>query len=685
MPHLKLAKLNNAGPGVIVFTGMRAPISARVVRLVASSRAILTFFFLTSVAGSSAFGQTLLWSRPATSQPAPGLTVSGPMGKLPATSKPATFSRGLTILLDPAWCSAADLGQLGTDLSRWFQTPGAGPVQLFLLADGKSVTLTVNAAEEVNPALQALAAVPSKPHTIPMALVLGFLRDTTEHAEWRQYVYAGSEPAVAPEARDYTYSLLSRILSDSRIRLSHLRSGESQPGDWRVALEAVSGNSGQRFTEIVDRANRDWFETPIPTWAPADGYRIERMGEAFGADASQPHEIPYVWGDFSTLPDPSAYADLLKLRSDTALSINAPATLPGDAIAQLNRLVSLNPDDVDTLKLAVDYTERVRNYTQAANYAQAMVGRDASNGSYWARLGVDQAQSGASDNAERSLLKARELGVDHPQSARILGELHFARKDYAGAETHLKEAVRREPDRVEVRLALADVHKQLNQTDLLTQDLEQALQSSPDLLDRRVQLIAVYLDRGDKTDARRHLQAGIGKPPSDAKIAGQFAALCERLDEPDQSLKLWSQAIQLDPTMESAHYGLANLQYQGKNWDKALAAADAGILAAPQSGRLQGTRAEVLVALGRVDEARLSLRGAAEKTPIPEVLTTAAMLEDRYGVQSPAYYRTLVQEARDRSAPDSEWKPLAQQGLRASLRVRQTETCEWFAEALASD
>ena len=139
------------------------------------------------------------------------------------------------------------------------------------------------------------------------------------------------------------------------------------------------------------------------------------------------------------------------------ISENPPAA-SADNVA---RLLAVNPYDLDSLKLAAGFAERVGDHASVIRHATRVVELEEANGPYWSMLGYGYWLSADGANAERCLLRAREYKADHPQSAAILGDIHFAAKDHAGAGEHYREAVRREPDRVELWLKLADTQQVL--------------------------------------------------------------------------------------------------------------------------------------------------------------------------------------------------------------------------------
>ena len=151
---------------------------------------------------------------------------------------------------------------------------------------------------------------------------------------------------------------------------------------------------------------------------------------------------------------------------------------------------------------------------------------------------------------------------------------------------------------------------------------------------------------------------------------------------------LWSRVIELDRTNEPAYYSLARLQSAAASWDRVAATTEAGIAAVPASARLFTLNVDALTALGRIDDARHVARMAAQRVPDSALLSRAASFEDRYGSDSPAFYKSLTEKLRVEGTtdamPDSLWRAAAGRGLLASIRERQPADCAWFATLIES-
>ena len=237
----------------------------------------------------------------------------------------------------------------------------------------------------------------------------------------------------------------------------------------------------------------------------------------------------------------------------------------------------------------------------------------------------------------------------------------MAARDHNGASVHYREAVRREPERVELWLKLADTQQALGRKSDAAAALEEVLKRKPAMWDKRTQLMDYYLEAADGNAAKRHLQTGMGMLPDDVPLVSRFATYAERLSQPQDALRLWGRAIELDVAYEPGHFAVARLYKDSGNWAKALAAAEAG-MAAAKSARLAALEADALTALDRTDDARLFLRAVTAQMKDRELLARAADFEDRYGGAASKYYWPLVEALRGAGEAESNWRAVAERG-----------------------
>jgi Tfp pilus assembly protein PilF len=622
--------------------------------------------------------------------------LSAPAGDSEAQTQPASFDSVPTVILNPTVLQTPDIKDLTTALLSFFPKAGAATLDLSPLLPGQHPQpTTVSTRQQFLAAMKTLGAG-AQPDAAPIsfAALVDYLTDLpASNPTWKQIVFTGPEPSVPAELREYSYGLLARVLASRRIRLLHFLTSEAAQSAWGEALTATGGKvfSGDPAT-ATDTSGAAWIEVKVPEWGPTAGFRVAPVSarlESPGSDPMPARSFPWIWSsDGRPLPAPQEYAEFLQRRAQvlkaSGESSAAGSAVAPDVAADLSKLLALNPYDPESLNLATDFADRSRDYAAAARYAARIAELEPANGPNFARLGFFRWQTGDTPGAEHDFLRARELQADHPQSAAILGDIRSERKDYPGAATEYQEAVRREPDRIELWLKLADVQQARGRKPEVALAIEEVLKRRPDMWDRRTQVIDYYLEAADGAQALRQVHAGIAMLPADAALVTRFALYSERLDQPKDAESLWSRVIELDHANERAYYSLAQLRARAHEWDRALAAAEAGAAAVATSARLHALRVDALNALGRIDDARRVARNAADQVPDSALFGRTAAFEDRYGKDSPRYYKSQVEAMRSANQPETAWRGPAERGLLASIREQQSETCAWFAALLAS-
>ena len=627
-------------------------------------------------------GQSLLLKIPGT-EPPPGVQFTTPAASQAAAPQPVAVDPALAIVFDAAVLGGPQWKTWSAGLAALYTRNRKLSFDFAALSPGAPPRVASAASrQQVATALKSLAAgEDAGVGPLPFAALLGYLRTVEPPATgWKQVVFVGAEPPLAPELREYAYALLLRTLLQRRIRFSHCYPEGTAEPVWAPVLRAAAGEvapSGPAEFAAASASGQPWFEVQIPVWAPPEGFRALPLHFRVGTEDDR--QIPWLWSATpSALPEPAAYGEFLALRAK--VSANPPAAGAEDAA----RLLAVNPYDLDSLKLAAGVAERAGDQASVIRHAARVVELEAANGPYWATLGYAYWRAGDGANAERCLLRAREFQADHAQSAAILGDIHFAAQDHAGAAEHYREAVRREPDRVALWLKLADTQQALGRKSDVALALEEALKRKPEMWDKRTQLIDYYLETAAAEAAKRHLQTGMGLLPGDLSLVSHFAAYAERLGQPQDALRLWARTIELDRAYEPGHYSLARIYQEAGTWDKALSAAEAGVAAAPKSARLAGLEADALTALGRMEDSRLFLRAETLQIEDRDLLRRAADYEDRYGGSSPKYYEPLVAALRGAGEAESVWRPVAERGLRAAIREDDSAACQRFAQLLGS-
>lgn len=232
----------------------------------------------------------------------------------------------------------------------------------------------------------------------------------------------------------------------------------------------------------------------------------------------------------------------------------------------------------------------------------------------------------------------------------------------------------------------ADTAQKLGDWGRMEDSLEHGLALNPNEMPRRTTLVKLYVDHHQSEQALRHIHFAVNALlPPDASASASYAEFLEDLQKPEEALPLWQKTIAADPAMEKAHYRLARLLLDRGDFSGTVAAADAGVEAAPKSGRLYLVKAEAVEMGGDFYAARRVLRTAAVSVEDAPLLLRLAQMEDVSGPGAARAYVRVAKLLQSSSPQSSEYRGVLVRGLEVSARDGDYESGAWFSARLSPD
>ena len=211
--------------------------------------------------------------------------------------------------------------------------------------------------------------------------------------------------------------------------------------------------------------------------------------------------------------------------------------------------------------------------------------------------------------------------------------------------------------------------------------LERDIALGGETLDRRTSLIRLYLDHQNGAKALPHIQAVIAALPPDAKVSQTYAGFLDELHRPADALTVWKKVLELDSKCEPAHFRVTRLLIEKGSLADALASADEGLAAAPESGRLYLAKSEILEKEGAFYESRQVLRKAAALND-PALLARLSELEDISGHAAARSYLHLAEVLEKASPQSPDYVRALKRGLEVALRDNDSQTATKCAAKL---
>ena len=534
-----------------------------------------------------------------------------------------------------------------------------------------------------------LKPVPAGSNTYSATQFYEFLAGSAPQfgSSWAGVIFVGKLPQVDADLRDYATAYLGSKFRAQRLRVSYWALRGEQPELWDSVARMTGGFAAKGgLGELPEKLAEDAETLEVVCRDPPldRGFVVYRAARLDSA-GKVTEEIPsLVVAPGSQPADLDRYAELRKSAHAAAELVQQPPTqeLLNRIRVSLQAALAIDPADPETLRLAADFYKRYDEHKTAAELLSTLARTDPLNAALLAEVGRQWFITGNLNGAEKVLSRSRELHPGDAHVAEDLARIQIARENYAGALPWLEESLRADAKNAGLWYLRADTAAKLGDWSRMEDSLEHGLVVSPNQLPRRTALIRLYLDHHQAEQALRHVHLVVDAIPAEASVRANYAEFLEELQKADEALPLWRQAVEADPTLEKAHYRLARLLLDRSDFPGAVAAADAGIAAAPKSGRLYLVKSEALEKRGDFYEARRVLRTAAASVEDAPLFLRLAEMEDTSGPAAAHEYVRAAKLLQASSPQSAEYQRVLQRGLEVSARDADYESGAWFSARL---
>lgn len=344
--------------------------------------------------------------------------------------------------------------------------------------------------------------------------------------------------------------------------------------------------------------------------------------------------------------------------------------------SSLKIVLEVNPGDQDAWRYASQFYTRTLDHSNAVLFLTL---RAEKQKDLLVDLGNEQFLAGDMQGAEKSLLEWRQ---QHPTTVLVsehLFKISVSKNDNPGALNYVNEILALDPKRQDLWFARADLAERLNNVTLQADSLEHGLPLGGTFLDRRTSLIRLYLAQNSLPQAATHVDLALGQLSDDPQILGLYAGFLERLDRPEDSLRLWKNTVRLSPRDEAAHFSVTRLLIGKNSLPEALASAEAGLEVAPNSARLHLAKSTILEREGKIYQTRHALAVASSIDDLA-LFRFNARIQDAHGDSAPTAYQRLAEA--ERATEDVGLPATLQRGLEVSNRDGDDSRANWFTTRL---
>jgi len=322
------------------------------------------------------------------------------------------------------------------------------------------------------------------------------------------------------------------------------------------------------------------------------------------------------------------------------------------AVEQYQLITDRDPKDVDSLIMLGRLEKLMQNTPEAEKAFQKALAQDGGNEDALSGLAMVYADNGDARRAS-DLLEKLTKKDPNPRSFAMLATSYEQMHDYALAATAYKQALKLDPDRVEIKQALAQdlllsnqldealglyqeivkanpqdaqsylrmsqIYRQQKKFDLARQSSDKAKAIDPDSLEIRYNEVTILESEGKVQDAVNTLKSILKdteKKTYNPAEKGYRAMMLERLgllyrnlEQYDQAVDAFRQIVTFDPDIAPrAEAQVIDTYRTAKDFTKAQQESDAAAKKYPNDRTLRSVRAELLTDLNKPDEAVVELK-----------------------------------------------------------------------------
>ncbi len=284
-------------------------------------------------------------------------------------------------------------------------------------------------------------------------------------------------------------------------------------------------------------------------------------------------------------------------------------------LAAARRWVELDPNNIAARQLTAVLFLRDGQSEQAGEQLDALVKIADARGSD----GFLQAAGALSLESDRAGAEQLMQGLAerHPGDVRALyalAVLETAHRQFAGAETRLREVIERKPEWEQPRVLLSRVLVAQSERDKALAFLADSVHDNPDSVLLRTSYSRLLVDAGSYPEALEQFRNLYRLKPEDDEIAFGYAMLATQQERWDEARPLWQELRGRPDRQDEASYYLAQVEEQDGNDELAI-----GLFRSVGGAELKVDAvmrsAQILARTGRLAEARDALQQARIANP----------------------------------------------------------------------
>lgn len=239
-------------------------------------------------------------------------------------------------------------------------------------------------------------------------------------------------------------------------------------------------------------------------------------------------------------------------------------------------------------------------------------------------LSFDRLAGGLADARMREVSELGRGSIAHERR----GHRALRRGRMGVALAEFRQALALEPTRFDVRQNVAVTQLRLGRRGDAVATLRENLELSGGYVPSWVLLASLLADDGEEVTAEEYLQLALEADPASAPVHASLAELRRRQQRLGEAVASYSAALERDPTLGSAWFGLVASQLQGGAHLEALETLATALQALPGEARLLGLEARALAGSGDAPGCRRVLPSLRAAQPMTSGLTQSLAMAE---------------------------------------------------------
>jgi tetratricopeptide (TPR) repeat protein len=186
------------------------------------------------------------------------------------------------------------------------------------------------------------------------------------------------------------------------------------------------------------------------------------------------------------------------------------------------------------------------------------------------RQAIEHHRSGRIDQARALYAQVLQQQPNHPEALHLLGAICYQLKDYATAETLMRQAIAAKQTYSAAHSNLGNVLKAMGRNQEAVESYNAALALDPDFADAHCNLGNVLREMGRENEAVQHYERALAIRPDYAEVHNNLGNILKDRKQLDDAMAHYRKALALKPDFADPHNNMGLIYLQLDKVDEAI-------------------------------------------------------------------------------------------------------------------